>query len=196
MLKMLTGFVAFSTMLYINVANAYLWDGHSDGEQHEYAVVSFQGTWDQAALAATVLGEGWHLATVTSADEQSFLESNVYASITGKYWLGAWQEAGQIDPTAGWNWVTGEAWDFTNWASLEPNDYNGTVENWLLTTDAIGWEWNDTLFDGGRIVGFVAERSGASVSVPEPNSVALLSLGLIVFAAAGYIKRSNASLKA
>ena len=39
-------------------------------------------------------------------------------------WLGAYQPAGQPDFESGWQWVTGEPWDYTNWdvARGSPNN--------------------------------------------------------------------------
>jgi len=87
-------------------------------------VDSFYGTWDQANAE---LDDGWHLATITSAEEQDFV-MNSFSGYTGEFWLGEYQtdetdrhnEADQ-----NWNWVTGETWDYNNWASWEPNEWHG-----------------------------------------------------------------------
>ncbi len=37
-------------------------------------------------------------------------------------WYGGFQPPGVTPPNSGWEWVTGEPWDYTNWAPGEPND--------------------------------------------------------------------------
>lgn len=174
--------ITFGLLSLFGQANAVVWDTHVDGSQHQYEVVYFSGDWYEASLQAQALGEGFHLATITSLEEQAFLRDTLYPNMDGrKFWLGSWQDANAASADTGWNWVTGEAWAYTDWAPNEPNDWNGTIERYLSTSEAIGWQWNDTLLDAGsvsRVTGFIAERSGAYVNVPEPGSLALLGLGL------------------
>ncbi len=51
---------------------------------HQYQLVEFAGTWDEAN---SQLAQGWHLATLTSQAEQVFV-SNAFAQFVGEFWLG------------------------------------------------------------------------------------------------------------
>jgi hypothetical protein len=64
------------------------------------------------------------------------------ASNGGVIWLGGRQAKGVGKPGTGWFWVTGESWDFQNWAAGEPNDYGGFTEDRLVCFLGDG-TWND-----------------------------------------------------
>ena len=160
---------------------------------HRYAVqAADEITWDEARAAAASLslpGPGtWHLATITSAAEQAFVES---LSLPGnEYWLGGLQNPLFTDvPDQNWTWITGEAFAYTNWSSAnlqEPNDFYGPgTEPYLgiLGASASGLVapyggWNDEGFPG-NIAGFVVENPAP---VPEPLPIGLVLLGL------GYVR--------
>src|SRR5207248_251432 len=98
---------------------------------HYYETVSrSQGiTWSAAnteAMGRTFTGMHGHLATITVYRENDFLAQHFPSAINNGYWLGGFQTHGILDPSAGWQWVTGEPWSYTNWNRDEPNDYEGT----------------------------------------------------------------------
>ena len=66
-------------------------------------------------------------------------------------------------PAAGWAWVTGEPFGFTNWASGEPNDGTAATEDIMLFWFPNGsGKWNDgTRFPLGSpfLDGYVVEFS-------------------------------------
>lgn len=60
---------------------------------------------------------GGHLLTITSADEQTFVENyNRANSCTQSQWLGAYRTA------TGFQWITDEPFTYTNWYAGEPNN--------------------------------------------------------------------------
>lgn len=160
---------------------------------HQYELVMNSGTvgisWTQAQNATAALGGGWHLATVTSAAEQSFIAStfltpNPTGDGDAHFWLGATDVASN----GNWLWVTGETWSYTNWNSGEPN--GGTRESYLALDARGNWKWNDApndiedVYGGTFAYGYVIERT-----VPEPGSLALAAAALL---AGGLLRRRRA----
>ncbi len=88
---------------------------------HWYDHISYNANWENASAHAQTLshnGMAGHLVTLTSEAENTWVVSNL-SDITG--WLGGFQPDGNPEPAGGWEWVTGESWDWTNWAVGEPN---------------------------------------------------------------------------
>ena len=160
---------------------------------HYYAQVSVPGNipWHVARTAA----EGWthngfagHLATITSAQENQFIVDHLEEAAIGMYWLGGFQafdEAPEHDPAAGWQWVTGEEWVYTNWMAVtsEPNDAGASGEDVLRLWRSDWWsptwggqhalgQWNDDPVSS-TARGYVVEF------VPAPGVMGTLGLGLM-----------------
>ena len=165
---------------------------------HEYELVNAEGvSWTGANALAT---DGWHLATVTSLAENDFIVGNLLQGLNlgdrSHYWIGATDSADE----GSYAWVTGEAWDYTNWWLGEHNNYNN--EDYVAyDLRGAGWGWNDAPVDlnaghGGIVRGYIMERSlqtlttlSEPVSVPEPTSLLLLGTGLL---AAAFARRKRA----
>ena len=100
---------------------------------HTYAIYYTTGTWNEAK--AWCENNGGHLVTITDEREQMFIEelNSDYTNL----WIGAYRETYN-----NWKWVTGESWDYTNWAEGEPNDSDNVVPD---ENCAALWpmEWND-----------------------------------------------------
>jgi hypothetical protein len=132
--------------------------------------------WDTANEAAgqrTHSGMRGHLATVTSPQENLFIARAFPQAVQGRYCLGGFQIRGIRDPMAGWQWVTGEPWNYTNWNRLdggEPNDYYGlgntsADENKLQYWENTGGRWNDVRPNvPAESLGYVVEYE------PEPSA--------------------------
>jgi hypothetical protein len=99
-----------------------------------------------------------HLVTITSQEEQDALYSFFDGALQGK-WYGGYQNPGEINPSAGWNWVTSEPWNYTNWADGEPNDAYGPGTEPHLIGWADGWAWNDE-GNVNNVTGYVIEYDG------------------------------------
>jgi len=102
---------------------------------HEYMLVHKGMTWREAKAYAEELGG--HLATITSFEEQDWI-CQTFPGV--RCWLGGTDEEVEGE----WKWVTGERWDYTNWARSEPNnvDTMGGEENALEIKTESGF-WND-----------------------------------------------------
>ncbi len=128
---------------------------------------------NQEANARMFNGMHGHLATITTPDENDFLTKALPDAVVGGYWLGGFQSHGLLDPAAGWQWITGEPWSYTNWNNLtgsEPNDYEGPGtsdqdENRLhFWYDAEG-AWNDS-GPAGKLAGYVVEYEPDPAGAP------------------------------
>ncbi len=127
---------------------------YNAANQHYYEYVSVPGGLDwfaaeAAASAKSFRGVPGHLVTLTTAQENQFVFNN---ALLGPAWLGGFQPAGSPEPGGGWQWVTGETWDYTNWGPFEPNNSFGTEDTLVYAANA---EWNDvtrTNLNGGYIV--------------------------------------------
>jgi len=130
----------------------------AEGNGHIYAVVDLpEAPWQTANADVQDLLPGYHLVTVTSADEEAFIEQ-LLVDVTGssgwEWWLGGFQDLEvETDPAAGWQWVTGETWAFTDWRPGEPNDAAGIENHVALDNGA----WNDEGTALGIIRGYIAE---------------------------------------
>lgn len=118
--------------------DAVLWEGNG----HYYKVFSGpnseypQLTWEEAKLACEQLGG--HLVTITSSEEQDFIESLDSTTCIGEWsvWIGLSRPEG----TGPWTWITGEPYEYTHWADTEPS---GDVSCVAMRTKNYGYGWND-----------------------------------------------------
>ena len=110
-------------------------------EKPDYEVINVDGgiSWTDAKVDAE--SRDGHLATITSASEKEIILGNI-GVIDGFMWIGATDE----DTEGSWKWVTGETWDYTDWAAGEPN--NAGNEDYAVA----GWgggSWNDLPHSSG-----------------------------------------------
>ncbi len=104
----------------------YVYLGNLSG--HEYFVSTIVSTFAEAKLNAYLLGG--HLATVTSAGEESFITT----ATSLPAWIGLTDEA-----TEGtFQWITGEPFSYTDWAVDQP-DNSTEGEDYVQLNFSGGW---------------------------------------------------------
>jgi hypothetical protein len=113
--------------------DAVQWRVEDGGNGHWYALTSSSGTWGVVKLACE--GLGGHLATLTTASENSFAAP---LAGPGTAWIGGFQPPNSCEPLCDWRWVTGEAWGYSAWAPTEPNEF-GSGEDVSETYASGGW---------------------------------------------------------
>ncbi len=111
----------------------------ADFNGHEYKFIDEDMTWKDARSACVALGG--HLATITSAEEEDFIESQ-FGSLckNGGPWIGAYSNGAYGGDKDDWRWVTGEEWSYSNWEEGEPNNTSGS--EWFASLRA-SMTWND-----------------------------------------------------
>lgn len=130
---------------------------------NEYRIMVGKCTWNQARIKCKQLGG--HLVTITSAEEQAFIESYM-KSITNaerSYWIGLTDE---YDPNSWKTWDNNEKLSYANWEKDQPDNLNGNQSYTRIAastfTDANGFElfcgeWDDEADDYALISGFICE---------------------------------------
>ncbi len=119
----------------------------ADFNGHTYQFIDEDTTWEEARKMC--IARGGHLATVTSAEEQKYLEG-LFNNINGNErgpWFGAYSDGAYGGDKNDWCWVTGEKWNYTNWADGEPSNAEGTEWFTHFWNDM---KWNDINNDDTR----------------------------------------------
>ena len=131
---------------------------------HHYKIFQNPMSWHEAEVFCQ--NQGGYLATLTSQSENDFVYNNLIASASSYVWLGGTDEGSE----GNWRWVTGEAWQFTNWKSGEPNNlYDG--EHFLHAYNDNNL-WNDLDEQGsyyGREMFPLCEWGQVTSTQPTPN---------------------------
>jgi len=138
---------------------------------HYYEMVFGVRNWYEArddAAGRMYQGVAGHLVTITSSAELDFVLDSIMDGRASTALAGAYQPAGATSSADPWFWVTGETWDYTAWASGEPDNASAPAGNamWL---DLYGRGWKDFTAEGVTDA-YVVEY------VPEPGTLCLLAL--------------------
>lgn len=175
------------------IAGPVEWKAVDGGNGHYYGLFGTDDvTWTEARDAVqglTLLGSQGHLVTITNQAESNFLKDNfsdyigdptsghgMFPRVPGiRAWIGLTDAAqeGQF------RWVTGEPVTFTNWAPPEPNNLGNEDYVFIWRRDyGTGplWSWNDSGNWVGPADGFFVEFEGPFSPVPEPSTLAIVSI--------------------
>ncbi len=139
----------------------YEWNGHF------YALTESEVDWESAEAKA--VSHGGHLITISSQEEQVFVESTFLTPPDRVFWIGMTDAEREGD----WHWVSGEPVQYTNWAGKgEPNNVTSRhpitgsvveedygVINWHFVLEGPNRRsctWNDfySIHSDDRVTGF------------------------------------------
>lgn len=120
-----------------------------------YYVYNEKVSWERANEVCKMLGG--HLITINNYNEDLFVKDLIQDSGLERYWLGG------VKTDIGWEWITKEEFDYTNWYPGEPND-NASSEKYLEYYKAQGWNDN-MLYKHNVTGGFVCEIE-SDISIP------------------------------
>ena len=123
-------------------------DGTHEYNGHRYKLITEEKSWKDAEAYCVSLGG--HLVTITSEEENSFIQSLINKSTM----IGLSDAAEE----GAWSWVTGESLTYTNWAKNEPN--NQSNEDYVLMQ--VKGTWNDGHLDREKWP-FICEWDGTTV---------------------------------
>jgi parallel beta-helix repeat protein len=142
----------FSGCRLVLPPNLTEWSVAEGGNGHVYEYVRTPGTWTAAKTAATarsLFGVAGHLVTITSAAENA-----IVTGLKGNGDLRAWIGLSDAAYEGVYVWVTGEPFNFSNWALGEPN---GLPNEDFVEIFASG-KWND--IDNNATFGGVSVNQG------------------------------------
>ena len=159
-------------------APAVQWKVSDGGNGHWYQFSNQKIGWNASSILA--LNKAGYLATITSANENTFIYNylNVLDLWNGERGplLGGFQDKNSpnfSEPSGGWTWVTGEAWNFENWYSGgEPNNSSGQSpgeEDFLAMdkrSEICGWNDMNGVFAAhysGLLIEWSADCNGDGV---------------------------------
>ena len=173
------------------VAAPVQWTVADGGNGHWYEVIAAPAiSWNEANAVAQASGGIWHLATITSQAENDFIfplvDDPAYWTTAGTGhnlgpFLGGFSSC---DVCSDWQWVTEEAWSYTNWVSGQPVP-DGTFLHFIkLGAPYIPADtWND-LIPFFRMNAYVVESSADSPEPLIPPSGVPLPPAIYLFGAA------------
>jgi len=140
--------LAISSIFSINLAQADSAKLINPSNNHVYKRFDSTKTWTKAKASCT--NQSGYLATVTSQTENDWLIGK--SLVDRSLWLGATDNAKEGQ----WQWITGEAWDYTNWYTGQPNNYGN--EDYLqagVGGDFYNGLWND--WTNSNVIGYLCE---------------------------------------
>ena len=144
-----------ATLLVPRTATITIQDNDREDKQvSRYRLTTGLKTWEEAQAEAVSLGG--NLVTINDAAEERRLKDTFGASEA--FWIGLTDREAE----GSFEWVSGEAVVYTNWASEEPNDF-GTGEDYAQMNFGSNRQWND--------LGATATRRGIIEIKSDPAEV-------------------------
>ena len=135
--------LAISMLLILRVLLTY---GHSS-----YLLTSPGLTWEQAQAEAE--SYGGNLVTINDAAEQQWLQSTL-----GNQWF--WTGLNDAGTDGNWQWASGEAVTYTDWALFHP----GGVGDYVMMNYGTNYQWANSLNDRFGVEAGIIEIDWSSVN--------------------------------
>jgi hypothetical protein len=138
---------------------AVQWRVEDGGNGHWYRRVDSvnEVNWFDARDSAAAAGG--YLVSITSKAEQQWVFLNLVSggptcspaswATPRSIWIGAFQDTSAADysePSGAWRWVSGESFQYSGWASGEPNNVDNPANFAGMYESGL---WDDTPFDAG-----------------------------------------------
>ncbi len=170
---------------------------------HYYDFITSSLNWQGALTEAeslTYLGLDGHLATITSSNENAFLDVVFNTGANSQFsWIGGYEP----NDDGVWKWATGPEigiqfsqgvnptapFNYANWGGIEPNDHKPLEDFAMFNTgntfaSIAPGQWADaepTASYLDPVVGYLIEfeQSDSSNVIPEPSTMLLLGTGLL-----------------
>jgi len=163
----------------------------ANGHYYDTEVFAVLGSTSWTTSKTLAEDRGGYLLTVTSADEQSFVEQHV--ATPGAWWAGGSDSAVEDE----WRWMTGPEvgtrfwqgkragsgghvtapFNYANWFTNEPNSNGEDYLSWNLHSNGTAG-WNDVGVTNSIMKGFIIEFD-SNPALPEPSTVLLFIVGLL-----------------
>lgn len=163
------------------------WQITDGGNGHFYDVINlgYDINWGQAKTDAEL--HGGYLASITSNDENIFISALIqdeqyWHDIYFGPWIGGFQLPNSVEPSGGWTWVSGEPFEYANWAQTEPSN-SSIGEDAIHFCNHVGLDgtnaktvWNDL----PSYNHYTFPTSYVIEYIPEPATLLLLGAGALV----------------
>lgn len=168
--------ITFTIAVCLNIASvanaAVLRTEVNPANGHAYYLLGIS-TWTDAEAEAVSLGG--HLATVNNQAEQDWIWTTFSGLEDKNLWIGLTDRELYGFSEGNFGWVSGAPVTYTNWAPGEPSGGEPAgdadfVHMWRATAVGGTGVWNDRPNDGA------GNPHHGLVEIPEPSSLALLSL--------------------
>ena len=136
--------------------------------------------WDDAKNQT--FNDGEYLVSITSEEEQNLINTMLDYAHLGEYHIGAYRVPDNVNT---WAWVTGESFEYINWASGEPNDVNEDCAD-IYREDK---KWND--YAKSHESGYISECDDASSFINNERKNILAGTVVAYNTVKGKEKNSN-----